>query len=241
MKKLKTITPLVAAGMLCASIPFSASATCSPDGAYIASMCPFAGNFAPRGSAFAHGQLLSISSNTALFSLVGTMYGGDGRTSFGLPDLRGRVAIHQGRGPGLSSYRVGQKGGAESVTLVVANMPSHNHSATLSASLSANNTDLNTNSTVTFKGANSVGNTASPSGSALAQLSGRRARLFSTSAPDAVMSNDAAVVSVGVDSSGLSVSSTSSNSGSTQSHENRQPYVAVNWIITLFGVYPSRS
>jgi microcystin-dependent protein len=88
----------------------------------------FAGNFAPRGWAFCEGQLLPISQNQALFSILGTTYGGDGRTTFALPDLRGRVCIQPGRGPGLSSYTLGQSGGVESVTLVVSNMPAHNHS-----------------------------------------------------------------------------------------------------------------
>ena len=89
----------------------------------------FAGNFAPRGWAFCDGQLLSIASNTALFSILGTTYGGDGRTTFGLPDLRGRFAMHPGQGPGLSTRKLGQKGGEESVTLTVNQIPQHNHNA----------------------------------------------------------------------------------------------------------------
>ena len=87
----------------------------------------FAGNFAPRGWAFCDGQLLAVSQNDALFSLLGTIYGGDGRTTFGLPDLRGRVPLHQGSGPGLSPRRLGAKGGAENVTLTVNQLPSHSH------------------------------------------------------------------------------------------------------------------
>ena len=87
----------------------------------------FAGNFAPRGWAFCDGQLLAVSQNDALFSLLGTIYGGDGRTTFGLPDLRGRIPIHAGSGPGLSPRRLGSKGGAEKVTLTVNQLPSHNH------------------------------------------------------------------------------------------------------------------
>ncbi|MBN1985434.1 MAG: phage tail protein [Prolixibacteraceae bacterium] len=90
----------------------------------------FGGNFAPRGWALCDGQLLAINTNQALFSLLGTTYGGDGRTTFALPDLRGRAAIHPGNGPGLSSYRLGQKGGTEQVTLIVPEMPSHTHAAT---------------------------------------------------------------------------------------------------------------
>ncbi len=87
----------------------------------------FAGNFAPRGWAFCDGQLLAVSQNDALFSLLGTIYGGDGRTTFGLPDLRGRVPIHAGDGPGLSSRRLGAKFGTENETLTVNQLSSHTH------------------------------------------------------------------------------------------------------------------
>ncbi|MBL4672530.1 MAG: phage tail protein [Arenicella sp.] len=87
----------------------------------------FAGNFAPRGWAFCDGQLLAVSQNDALFSLYGTIYGGDGRTTFGLPDMRGRIPLHQGTGPGLSSRRLGSKGGEEQVTITTNQLASHTH------------------------------------------------------------------------------------------------------------------
>lgn len=93
----------------------------------------FAGNFAPRGWAFCDGQLLAVSQNDALFSLLGTIYGGDGRTTFGLPDLRGRIPVHAGHGPGLSERRLGAKGGAEKVTLTVNQLPPHGHPLRASA------------------------------------------------------------------------------------------------------------
>ncbi|NHE56144.1 phage tail protein [Cyclobacterium plantarum] len=99
----------------------------------------FAGNFAPRGYAFCNGQLLPINQNQALFSILGTTYGGDGRTTFALPDLRGRVPIGPGQGPGLSTRQLGEKGGWETTTLTVANLPAHNH--TLSANSGAGNTN----------------------------------------------------------------------------------------------------
>lgn len=99
----------------------------------------FAGNFAPRGWALCDGQLLPISSNSALFSILGTTYGGDGRTTFALPDLRGRVPIHPGSGAGLSAYRLGQKGGTETVTLTVNQIPAHHH--TIAASQEEGTTD----------------------------------------------------------------------------------------------------
>lgn len=87
----------------------------------------FAGNFAPRGWAFCDGQLLAVSQNDALFSLFGTIYGGDGRTTFGLPDMRGRIPIHAGSGPGLSPRPLGSKAGSEQETLTVNQLPSHTH------------------------------------------------------------------------------------------------------------------
>jgi microcystin-dependent protein len=92
----------------------------------------FAGNFAPRGWAYCDGQLLAISQNDALFSLLGTIYGGDGRTTFGLPDLRGRIPIHAGSGPGLSPRSLGAKGGAENVTVTVNELPAHSHTLRVS-------------------------------------------------------------------------------------------------------------
>ena len=113
----------------------------------------FAGNFAPRGWAFCDGQLLAVSQNDALFSLFGTIYGGDGRTTFGLPDLRGRIPLHQGQGPGLSERRLGSKGGAERETLTTNQLASHTH-------------DWNANT------ANAT--TAAPQGKVLATPSGAR-------------------------------------------------------------------
>ena len=96
---------------------------------YVGEIRMFAGNFAPRGWALCDGQLLAVSQNDALFSLLGTIYGGDGRTTFGLPDMRGRIPIHQGQGPSLSMRRLGAKFGAETERLTINQMPSHTHSA----------------------------------------------------------------------------------------------------------------
>jgi microcystin-dependent protein len=94
----------------------------------------FAGNFAPRGWAFCDGQLLPISQNSALFSILGTAYGGNGISDFGLPDLRGRVPIHEGQGPGLNNRALGSKGGAENTIIGTENLPAHNHNLTLQGS-----------------------------------------------------------------------------------------------------------
>lgn len=94
---------------------------------YIGEIRIFAGNFAPAGWAFCDGSILSISQNDTLFSLIGSTYGGDGQKTFALPDLRGRIPIHMGQGPGLGTYLLGQAGGVETVTLTTNQIPSHNH------------------------------------------------------------------------------------------------------------------
>jgi len=162
----------------------------------------FAGNFAPRAWAFCDGQLLPISQNSALFSILGTTYGGDGRTTFALPDLRGRVPLGPRQGAGLSSYREGQQGGQEHVTLTTSEIPSHSHS--LKADVNPGTTNVPTNHV--------LANTAAFDNE------------YSTATPNTNM-NSAAI----------------GNTGGNQSHENRQPFLALNYIIALQGVFPSRS
>lgn len=173
---------------------------------FIAEIRIFAGNFAPRGWAFCDGQLLPISQNTALFSLIGTTYGGDGRTTTALPNLQGRAPMHPGRGPGLTSRRLGQRGGAETITLAEAQMPNHNHSmmaVTPSQFTPANSRD--------------------PQGRAFAGVTSGQA--YQTNS-----------------SSGLVTMNTNSleNSGGSQSHNNMQPFLTIDFIIALVGLYPSR-
>ncbi len=123
---LKRLTQTCAAAAL-SVLPLLPASTAQAQDAYLGEVKLFGFNFCPRGYAAAAGQLLPISSYSALFSLYGTYYGGDGRTTFGLPDLRGRVPIAQGQGPGLANYQIGHKGGVETVTLNTTQMPSHNH------------------------------------------------------------------------------------------------------------------
>jgi len=159
-------------------------------------------NFAPKGWALCDGQILSISQNTALFSLLGTTYGGDGRTTFGLPNLQGSVPIHQGQGAGLSVYDLGQQGGSSSVTLLESEMPAHGHpvGATVGG-----------------------GNQASPTGRAWSSLPGRTPPQLFAGAPNTTMSPQAFAVA-----------------GSSQPHNNMSPYVVLNFIIALQGVFPPR-
>jgi len=159
-------------------------------------------NFAPTGWAFCQGQLLAISSNTALFSLLGTTYGGDGKSTFGLPDLRGSLAISAGQGQGLGLYNLGEAGGSQTVQLNSNQVPPHSHP---------------------FMATDSAANSASPTSSALAKP-GTNDMLYS-SATSPLASMNAAMVQP---------------AGSGQPHNNMMPYLALNWIIALQGIFPSR-
>ena len=161
----------------------------------------FGFGFAPQGWAQCNGQLLPINQNQALFSLLGTTYGGDGRTAFALPDMRSRVPVCQGQGPGLSSYAEGQAGGAETVTLVPAQMPGHTHPVKASSSAAGSN---------------------QPEGRALARSAGH----IYTAKPDTSTIMNADMLG---------------DTGGGQSHDNIQPYLAVNFCIALNGIFPSRS
>jgi microcystin-dependent protein len=161
----------------------------------------FAGNFAPSGWAYCDGQLLQVSQNDALFSLLGTIYGGDGRTTFGLPDLRGRLPIHHGSGLGLTPRPLGQKSGEENVTLNTNELPSHTHA---------------------MKASTAVGTQNNPAGEFLG--ASPTVRVFRPGAP-AVPLNAASITSL----------------GGSQNHTNLMPFLCINFIIALFGIYPSRN
>ncbi len=174
----------------------------------------FAGNFAPRSWAFCEGQLLAISQNSALFSILGTTFGGDGRTTFGLPDLRGRVPVGAGHGPGLSDYRLGAKGGRYQATLTTNELPSHQHSASLKFFAAVGDT-ANPNNAY-FSGVGPVGG-----GGAYNSFSFNNDTASNSSfAPDTFYAG---------------------NVGGSQATQLMQPYIAIYYIIALFGTYPSRS
>ena len=165
---------------------------------YIGEIRMFGGNFPPFGWAFCNGQTIDISENSALFNLIGTTYGGNGVTTFNLPNLQGRIPIHQGANQGVP-FIIGSIGGTENVTLTLSEIPSHSH--TVAAKTSATAT--------------------SPSG---AVYGGNAAHaIYSAKAPSAPM--NAGMVGVG---------------GGSQPHNNLMPYLAVSFIISLFGVYPSQ-
>jgi microcystin-dependent protein len=188
--------------------------------AFLSTILVWPPNFAPNGWALCAGQLMSISQNTALFSLLGTTYGGDGITTFGLPNLQGRVPVGAGQGSGLSLYNLGDNGGVESVTLGINTMPQHSHSATqnLSVSLPAVTTTGTTN-----QPAPSVA-PAAPTDAARNPVN-----IYSNATPNQNLGKPSisGTISIGLTGNGLP-------------HENRQPYLAVNYIIALQGFFPSR-
>ena len=156
-------------------------------------------NFPPVGWAFCNGQLLPLSQNTALFSLLGTTYGGNGQSNFALPDLQGRAPMHDGQGPGLSLRDLGELGGTETVTLLASEIPAHGH---------------------TLRNVNDVGDINQHMGNAIARSAG--ASVYATTAVPQVQLNAQTLVPAG---GGLP-------------HNNLQPYLTLNFIIALQGVFP---
>ena len=176
----------------------------------IAEIRMFAGNFSPRNWAFCNGQIMSIAQNTALFSLLGTTYGGNGQTTFALPDFRGRTAIGTGQGPGLSNVQLGEIAGAQSVTLTTGNMPAHTHPLTGTVSPQGN------------QGATGLSN--DPSNRRLAGTN-----IFTGAATDlATMAPAVSTLAIGA-------------TGGSQPISNLMPYTGMNYIICLFGIFPSRN
>lgn len=165
-------------------------------------------NFAPNGWALCNGQLIAISQNPALFSLLGTYYGGDGIQTFALPNLQGRVPIHQGNGIGLSPYVIGSNGGNENVTLLSTQIPAHNHLMGVS---------------------NLPGSVANPTNAILAQGNSGTGR-------EAVAVSDY----VSTAATGTLTPTAISITGGSQPHNNIQPYLCINFIIALQGIFPSR-
>jgi microcystin-dependent protein len=178
---------------------------------YIGEIRMFAGNFNPRNWAFCQGQLLAISTNTALFSILGTTYGGNGATTFALPDFRGRIGRGVGQGPGLSNISLGEQSGQVSRTLITSEMPAHTH--TMSVAPAATHGGWS----------DSPGNSNSPVGRYHAIVPGTNA--YSTTADTQLAPYN---ISMG-------------NTGGSQPFTTQPPYLALNFIICLQGIFPSRN
>ena len=159
----------------------------------------FAGNFAPRNWATCDGQILSISQNTALFSLLGTTYGGDGKSNFALPDLQGRVPMHPGQGPGLSLHDLGEQGGSETVTLLESEIPSHSHA---------------------LRGSPDDADVRIPT----AARTLAKSVMYASGAPNTPLADQALAPA-----------------GGDQPHNNMMPYLVLNFIIALQGIFPSQN
>jgi microcystin-dependent protein len=179
---------------------------------YLAMIIQFGGNFNPRGFALCNGQLLPLSQNTALFSLLGTFYGGNGTTTFALPDLRGRTALGQGAGPGLSQYSIGEVTGIETVSILTSNLPSHTHGV---------------------KAVASVGNQTTPSDFYLAE--GQK----TGTGPGAHSPN---IYVASAPNMSLNPLSVSVNSGAANIPMNTmQPYLVITYLIAVTGIFPARN
>lgn len=180
---------------------------------FIGTIQAYGFNFAPRGWATCQGQILSIAQNSALFALLGTMYGGNGQTTFGLPDLQGRMPVGQGQGAGLSPHSMGQMAGSENTTLTSLQMPAHTHS-------------LNATTTVgTGTGPNNTSILAGAAGVDETSLNTVKVTMYE---PVAAMNTTLAPGSIGA-------------AGGSQPFSIQQPYLTINWSIALEGLFPSRN
>jgi microcystin-dependent protein len=167
---------------------------------YVGEIRMFAGNFAPSGWLFCDGSLLPISEYETLFTLIGTTYGGDGQATFALPDLRGRVPVHAGSGPGLPTVVIGEEAGVEAVTLAAQQVPVHTHVA---------------------RGSSASGTSGDPTG-----------RVWAAS-------NNTIAFATGVTPSAALDPASVQPAGGSQPHDNMAPFLAVGFIISMFGIYPS--
>lgn len=206
------------------------------------SLVPY--NFEPRGWAFCNGQLLSIAQHSALFSLLGTTYGGDGRTTFALPDLRGRSVIHNGRsqGPGLNPTMLGQRGGVEYISIQTQNLPAHSHAAAFTPTFDTNSSNGDT--TADLKVTEGTGDTANPS---LAKSLASKATIGLDTVNNLSTTNATTTITdaiTGIQSGGSSMTGghvTVGNTGGNQPLYNKDPFLVMNYVIALVGVFPSRN
>lgn len=198
---------------------------------FLGTVMIWAPNFAPRGWALCAGQILPIAQNTALFSLLGTNYGGDGKTTFGLPNLQGRVPVGQGQSPGTMAYTIGQTGGAETVTLSVEEMPRHEHAATFT-STGLPQVDITVNATTT-----QAGSDAPTAGSQLGDVVPNSTRIYAPGGGTQVPLGGASAQLAGHVQGTVAVSPT----GGSQPFSVVQPFQVLNYVIALNGLFPSRN
>lgn len=194
----------------------------------------FAGNFAPLGWMLCNGQSLSISVNEALYSLIGTTYGGDGQQTFNLPDLQSRIAIGAGNAPGLSSYILGETVGTENVTLTTAQMPMHSHNAIVQPGAGG------FSAAATLYGVNDNGGEDSPGGNYIGQDSGAGATNYAPGTESAPAAMHAGSIQINNLFAPLPNVTVGISGGSTP-HNNIQPVLGMNFIICVEGIYPSRN
>lgn len=192
----------------------------------------FASNFAPKNWAFCQGQIISIASNTALFSILGTTYGGNGSTTFALPNLSSRSALGAGQGPGLSLYTLGEMSGVETVTLLTTQIPSHTHNAMVQAGTGSGGT------TATLFGVNGTGGADTPGGNYPGEDSGSGLTTYANAGTPVPMNSGSIQIS--------NVTAPQPNvitgmTGSNAAHNNIQPSLALYYIICMYGIYPSRN
>ena len=199
---------------------------------FIGEIKMFGGNFAPRGYAFCQGQLMSIAQNSALFSLLGTTYGGDGQVTFGLPDMRGRSPVGQALAPGLGPINLGQVGGVENTTLTTNQMPQHTHTVTFGSPLTATG-----QAAIPAASASTATQAAPAATTVLGPIAagGRPGTLYSTTAADTTLQPFT------ITCSGNVPNGTASIAGGSQPFSVRNPYLGINFIIALEGVFPSRN
>lgn len=235
IKSMATGLGIMALSLMTDASTNPAHATCT-DEPYIASICATAANFCPRGYVRLDGQYMSISQEAALFSLLGTNFGGDGRTTFGVPDLRGRSAIHDGQGPGLSDVILGQRRGYERVTPTVLTMANHTHAAGFIPD-SSGGSDL----TVDLHAAtNSSPDVKTPTdGSFIGQVgTGIGATPSFVTAPTGTAKLGGVVVSGGGSSGGTVILQ---NTGGSQSQVNLPPQLTLTFCMATRGLFPPRS
>ncbi|GAA3936096.1 phage tail protein [Chitinophaga oryziterrae] len=196
------------------------------DSPFLAMIMAFAGSFAPRGWMMCAGQLLAIAQNPALFSLLGTFYGGDGVQTYGLPDLRGRTPIGQGQGPGLSNYVLGQTGGAESVILTLNNLPSHTHTADASTLVVTPSASTATGTT------NIPGPTLVPAG-----LPQTGVGPTASTIKGYAVKNGSTTLAAGTVTGSVTIGLTGNNTAVAI----QDPYLVITYAIATIGIFPSRN